>query len=116
MPLDVSDVHAFTRRALAEFDDMPKNVFGFVEAGAEILQATDIYTDRSGDLREHTQAVNVTDDVDQWHFTLELDMPYASFVNDRGFSRVDEVGQEGGVVDTEIGVYLNQTMPSRMGR
>lgn len=111
MPLDVSDVHDFTARAVAEFDDMPKNVFGFVEAGADILRARDPYENRTGQLRANTQAVNVNDDLDQWHFQLQMATPYASYVRDLGFSDIDDVYIR---VRDEISVFIGVTMPRRM--
>lgn len=113
MPLDVdvSDVNDFTDRAVAVFEEMPKNVFGFVEAGADILQNTDPYTDRSGDLRSNTQAVNVNDDVDLWHFQLQMATPYASYVRDLGFSQIDDVWF---IVRDHISVYIGVTMPRQI--
>lgn len=111
MPLDVSDVNEFTARAVAEFDDMPKNIFGFVEAGADALVATDIYQNRSGKLRANTRSVNVNDDVDQWHYQLQMATPYASYVNDLGFSRIDDMWV---IVRDEISVFIGVTMPRRI--
>lgn len=112
--MEVNDVHDFTRRALAAFDDMPIDVFGFVEAGADILRATDPYQNHTWNLRNGTQAVNVNDDVDPFHFELVMDMHYASFVNDLGFSRVDEIGERGGVIDTAIMGYLEGAMARKI--
>lgn len=112
MNVDASDVHTFTRKSLRAFDRMPGDVFGFVEAGAKILVQTDPYQNRTGDLRASTLAINYSDDVDAWEFSLNMETEYASYVRDRGFSRIDEVY---GVVAQEIFGYLTVTMPSNMG-
>lgn len=112
MPLDVSDVHAFTRRVEAEFDAMPMAVFGFVEAGADILVNTDPYQNRTGDLRTSTQAVNVDDELNGWHFDLEMGMKYASYVRDLGFSEIDDIAM---VVRDHINVFLTSDMTRRIG-
>lgn len=78
-------------------------MLGFVEAAADALQQTDPYQDRTGDLRSGTRAVNVSDDPDAWEFELEMDTKYASYVQDLGFSRFDEVGEAFAVV---IGAHL----------
>lgn len=103
MSLDVSDVKAFTARALDGFDGIPMVALGFVEAGADALRSGDPYQNRTGDLRRSTQAVNISDDPNAWEFELEMGEDYASFVQDAGFSRFDDVGE---VVAAEIGLYL----------
>lgn len=113
MIVDVSDVSRFTRMALGVFDAMPMAVFGFVEAGADALVNTDPYTDRTGALRQETQAVNINDDVDLWEFDLTMGTPYASYVQDLGFSRFDEVGD---LTGKNITTYLTVTMPLLLSR
>jgi hypothetical protein len=110
----VDDVHAFTERARDALDRAPREVFGFVEAGADILRATDPYQDRTGNLRASTEAVNVLDDPGQWHFQLTMGESYASYVNDLGFSRIDEVAGQGGIVRSQIFRHLTVTVPRKI--
>lgn len=110
----VDDVHETTRRAAREFAVAPRAVFGFVEAGADILRATDPYQDQTGDLRASTEAINVVDDPGQWHFQLRMGEHYASYVNNLGFSRIEEVAGAGGVVRGHIVRYLTVTMPRKI--
>lgn len=98
---DASDVHEATERAEDAFLDMPDEVYGFVEAGAEALRETDPYQNRTGNLRASTRAVRVDAGL-EFSYRLEMYEPYASYVRDLGFSRVDEFGMLGGYVDTWI--------------
>lgn len=110
--VDISEVEALTKRAHSAFDAMPMAVFGFVEAGADVLVSTDPYQDRTGDLRDSTKAVNVNDDPDAWEFLLEMGEGYAVFVNALGFSRIDEVGED--IVPGLIESFLTNEMPGQI--
>jgi hypothetical protein len=103
MPLDVSSVAAFSAQATRAIDAIPTTALGFVEAGADVLRSTDPYQNRTGRLRASTQAINVSDSPDAWEFELVMDTEYASYVQDLGFSRFDEVGA---MTAENIGMFL----------
>ncbi len=107
--LDISDVSAGADRASEAFADMSADVFGFVEAGADILQSRDPYQNRTGNLRRDTQAIEIDGSPD-FHYQLIMDQEYASFVRDMGLSDFDAVGE---LVGEKIEEYLTVNLPGK---
>lgn len=63
------------------------------QQGAEVLRSTDPYQDRTGDLRESTEAV-IDQSGDPVIVVLRMGEDYASFVKRLGYSNFDDVSEE----------------------
>lgn len=90
------DVQEMAATRIAAIRRYPSDVLAICEAAAAELRATDSYQDRTGDLRESTQAIAaIGGSVNA--VTLQMGEAYASFVKRLGFSRWDEVSARAAV-------------------
>jgi len=94
--VDASDVHRMTKRAEGELG--PKLAQRMLKAGqqaAKYERSTHPYTNRTGRLEYTTRAYTAGggDSVDLY---LVMEMFYASFVNNLGYSHIDDAAQQCG--------------------
>ncbi len=86
------DITAITKQAKA-FANLPRDVEAVMVEAAENAAAKEVaghrYQNRTGRLERSTQASGIFyDGPDQRRIILLMGMPYASFVRERGFTRV----------------------------
>ena len=79
-------------KAVRAFRGLSRNMLNIASQGAEHLQRTDTYQNRTGNLRAGTQAL-MTLRGDAIIVDLEMDEHYASYVNRLGFSGFDHVAE-----------------------
>jgi hypothetical protein len=84
----------------AQFDEIQR----LVDEAAEEERSTDTYQNRTGNLREGTVSIEVYRDDDGIEIQFTAMADYASYVNDKGSMRIDELAAE---TDTIIQFYLD---------
>ena len=86
--LDASDAIAMLDRVEAAVEQTPAVLGEEAEAMAQELRATDPYQNRTWKLRSTTVSSPEPDGA-----TVEMQQEYASFVQSKGYSNFDEVGE-----------------------
>lgn len=102
--VDASDVHKMTEKAIAELRSIPKRMLEIGKWGAAYERRTHPYTNRTGNLQRSTQAHLTRMGADETWLTIRMDMFYASYVNNLGYSNIDyAVGQVSGFLADMFG-------------
>lgn len=95
--LDVSEVHDLTREADDGLDRTLPIMRGAVALNLDIERQGHPYRNRTGNLERSTISYDAADPRDREIVVVaEMGMSYASFVNDRGYSRIDDVMRNAG--------------------
>jgi len=87
MTVDISAVLALVKRARAEFSRIPARMLNAARTGAALARADHDYHNRTGDAEKSTRAVLDRGARGDTSVTLEIDVPYASFI--RKSSHID---------------------------
>jgi hypothetical protein len=103
MPVDVSQVHRLTREAEKTLDATGAGMKKILDKGAAEERRTHVYKNRTLRLQGSTFALGpfAGDDVE---IEFGARMPYASFVEGRGLSRISEIAQRS---EVEIDYFLD---------
>ncbi len=103
MPVDISEVLALTRAAERMLDNVGPGMKTILDKAASEERRTHRYKNRTFRLQGSTFALGpfATEDV---NIEFGARMPYASFVENRGLSRVTEIANGAAV---EIDYYLD---------
>jgi len=96
MPVDLGNIPGSANRFRHHYDRAVQTMQRTVARAAADERRTHAYQNRTGDLEASTQASEVISAGDVDAVTLSADMPYASYVNDRGLMRIDERAEEAG--------------------
>jgi len=89
--VDLSDLDEFTRDSAKHLRGWGASMRRVLKAAAKQEREEHSYQNRTGNLESHTQAVDAVDSKDETTIDLTMDMPYASYVVDRGYSQIDDV-------------------------
>lgn len=92
--VDVLEVHDLTREAVRRLDAAPSNMKRILDGAAAKERASHTYQNRTGDLERGTQAGPIEGTGDAYFVQLMADTEYASYVNARGYMRIDEFARE----------------------
>lgn len=98
MPLDISEVKRITRRASYLFGRIPARMLRIGTWAARFERDSHAYHNRTGKLEASTLAT-VSEGADEATLTLDMGMPYASYVDDLGYSNI---GEAAGMIDHEL--------------
>ncbi len=86
---DFSDVIAMESRSQAEVDLVPVELLRCVEMGAAFERTQHEYQNRTTDLQTSTKAVVDQKSRARAQVSLEMGMPYASYIRRKGLSEID---------------------------
>lgn len=103
--LDLSELKRAEKRAERELESVPKILLTAVTRGAQFEQRSHRYQNRTGDLELSTQGILNESTTRLSEATIEMGMPYASYVVARGFSSFPDIVA---VVQQQITSELNQ--------
>lgn len=98
--VDLSDMEALTRAAVADIKQLPDRMREAVKSAAEYELRTKTYVDRTRRLRKSTKGKLESRALASVVAILQADMPYASYVvagrakGYRGWSNMDLAGRE----------------------
>lgn len=84
----------FEERHIRFIRNAPRVMKKRLDAAALEERRTHEYKNRTHDLENSTQAGEIIDVGNQKVVQLTMGMPYASYVNNRGLSRIDEIAKE----------------------
>jgi hypothetical protein len=94
MPVDDSQVYALEKEAIRRIDDTYNHLITVTEQAAAKEVRGHRYQNQTGQLERNTVAKVLGATPDGGEIELVMNRPYASFVNERGFSRIDQVAAE----------------------
>lgn len=112
MPADMSRVYAFERDANRMLDNVGAGMKRILDGKAAIERRTHAYQNRTRRLEGSTFALGPLPELDGVRVEFGARMPYASYVEDRGLSRVSDLAAQ---ATTEIDYYLDAQV-ERLGR
>ena len=92
--VDVSEVHALTRRARRELYKIPDIMLDVVRDRAALERRTHVFRNITGKLEANTLGVQTSRDTDPATASLIMDRDYASNVRDRGRTNIDKRAAE----------------------
>jgi hypothetical protein len=108
--VDASDVHEMTKRAEVEFGNLGKRMLRAAKHSAKYERDTHPYTNRTFRLQRSTDA-GMMGGWEEISVVLYMGMYYASFVNNLGYSHIENAAQQcQGWIWRDI-----ITMPRRIG-
>lgn len=87
--LDLTDVHRVTEQALKELREIPRKMLSVGQYWAAYERMTHAYQNRTGNLQRSTIATISKTDAETTLY-LRMDMFYASYVNNLGYSNIDQ--------------------------
>jgi hypothetical protein len=102
--VDISEVTALTREALASLGRAPTEMLGILREKAAEERDTHAYQNRTGNLEASTFASEIYREGDDERVEFGARTFYAGFVNKRGLMQVDELEQQ---AETEIDFLLD---------
>jgi len=89
--LDISEVIAAERAAIRHLEhEIPREMHRIASDAATEEQRGHTYQNRTGDLERSTKATAPETSSDETRVDLVAEMPYASYVNTRGYMVIDE--------------------------
>ena len=94
MPADYSEVFALEAHAIREIDRTYENLMKVTEQGIRKEKRGHPYQNRTENLERTTVATVHGATPDGGVCTMQMGMPYASYVNERGYSLIDRVAKE----------------------
>lgn len=92
--VDVSEVHALTKRARRELYKIPDVMLDVVRDRAALERRTHVFNNITGKLEANTLGVQTSRDTDPATASLIMDRTYASNVRDRGRTDIDKRATE----------------------
>jgi hypothetical protein len=96
MPVDLGTIPGSATRFERTYERAVTQMQRTVASAAREERQTHGYQNRTGDLEASTQASEVMSVGDTDVVTLQADTSYASYVNDRGLMRLDELAATAG--------------------
>jgi len=106
MPLDLGNIPGSANRFDAALTAAHRTMQRRLAEAAKVERATHAYNNRTGNLEASTQASEVRETGDAVEVTLVAEMPYASYVNDRGLMTIDD---SAAAAATDIDFILDAT-------
>lgn len=94
MPHDISEVLALEAYAIREIDRTYDNLIKVTEQEIRKEKRGHPYQNRTGNMERTTVATVHGATPDGGVCTMQIGVPYASYVNERGFSLIDRVAAE----------------------
>lgn len=91
--VDISEVHALTRAAVKELGAVPERLKKHLAGVAKVERSTHKYKNRTYRLQGSTFALGPIGGTDYTETEIGARMPYASFVERRGLSRITDLSK-----------------------
>lgn len=105
MKIDLGPMYQLINASKAELRNIDRYMRHAADKAAAYERANHTYTNRTGNLERSTQG-HVTKSGDSFEVSLEMGMDYASYVVDRGFSKIDIAAQ---MMESDIEDYLRRS-------
>lgn len=110
--VDITEVETLNVRAEVEFAAFPRAVLDIATSAIAEEQAEHEYQNRSHDLENSTYAVPITETDSTVEIEFGARMPYASYLETRGLSRVTELWEK---AETEFEFFVDGMSESIVG-
>lgn len=104
MKVDLSSMYKIINEKTNELKMIDRAIRRFAQNAAAYERANHLYKNRTGNLEKSTIG-KVTKSGDEIEASLQMNMDYASYVVNRGFSKIDEAAE---MLENDIEDYLQR--------
>lgn len=104
MKIDLTSLYEIVNGTKQELNNIARKMRHSVENAAEFERNNHTYINRTGNLEKSTIG-RVTKDGSEFEVALEMSMPYASYVVDKGLSKIDIAAK---MAEDDIEDYLRR--------